>query len=226
MKDYTDITVLVDRSGSMQNIASAMESGFDEFLQKHRENPSTRITLIQFDGNNPQDVVYVARPVADAGKLVIEPRGMTPLRDALCEAIDSTGSRLARLAESERPDKVLLITVTDGLENASQRFSREDVRRRIDTQQRSYNWEFVYLGANQDAIKVGQDLGFDWKKSMTYTADAARSRSMWGGVTSNTLNYATTGLSATLDWSNAQRKESVEDSSQPGVTGTSSTTSK
>lgn len=100
MADYTDITVLLDRSGSMASIKAAMESGFNEFLQQHRAVPASRLTLVQFDTDNPQEVVYLAKPITDAPSLDLTPRGSTPLLDALCRAIDATGNRLKAMPET------------------------------------------------------------------------------------------------------------------------------
>ena len=210
MSNYTDISVLLDRSGSMQSIKSAMESGFEEFLAVHREVPTTRLTLIQFDGQDPYEEVYVERPILEAPKLTLTPRGMTPLVDAVCEAIDEAGRRFARKAEAKRPSKVLFLIITDGLENASRQFSREDVKRRVKHQTSQYQWEFVFLGANQDAVLEAGRLGFDLKKAVTY--DVNRVGETWRSLSKNTANYTSTHLvgaaaSATLDWSEAQRSQ-------------------
>jgi len=209
MANYCDITVLVDRSGSMERIKTAMESGFEEFVQGHRAYPSTRLTLVQFDGRNDQEVVYNALPIGSIGQLYLDPRGMTPLNDALCKTIDATGWRLAAMPQSERPDKVLFIIITDGLENASRIYTREDVKRRIELQQGTYSWEFVYLGANQDAIKEAVTMGMDWKKAISYNATGQHTNSAMRGLLKNTVNYVGTGSSATMDWSDKQRSETT-----------------
>lgn len=209
---YTDITVLLDRSGSMAAIKTAMESGFEEFLYAHRKNPSTRLSLVQFDGENPHDKVYTALPVLDTPKLRLDPRGSTPLRDALCLTIDDTGRRLAAMRESERPQKVLFIVITDGMENASTQFSTRDVRERVERQRDIYSWEFVFLGANQDAILTAQEFSFDVKKAITYNANLGATRGAWKGLATNTAAYVsntTPTASASLDWDDQQRKDST-----------------
>jgi uncharacterized protein YegL len=212
LKDYADITILLDRSGSMVSIKDAMESGFDEFLNEHKKVPSTRLTLIQFDSSNNQEVVYTARPVAEAPRLSIDPRGMTPLLDAFCLAIDRTGDRLSAMRQEERPNKVLFVVITDGQENASFKYGRNDVKERVTRQQGSYNWQFVYLGANQDAIAEAATFGIGAANAMTYTADVMRSRSAMKSVAVNTLCYASTGIASTLDFADSQRLDaSTED---------------
>jgi Mg-chelatase subunit ChlD len=217
LRDYTDITVLLDRSGSMSTIKDSMISGFDEFLTEHRKNPSTRISLVQFDGEQPYEAVYTALPVEDVPRLRLEPRGMTPLVDAMVLAVDNTGIRLAAMKEADRPSKVIFIAITDGGENSSHRFTRADVQKRLTTQTNNYNWQFVYLGANQDAFKEAGQLGFDHNKIANYAISAAGTKSAWRGLTSNTVSYANTGASSALDWTDLQ-KSAAEDK-QPTTTG-------
>lgn len=223
MTDCCDITVLLDRSGSMLGIKHTMESGFDEFLSKHRETPTTRLSLIQFDDQNPYDVVYLERPITDAPKLDLDPRGMTPLRDALCQAIDETGRRLRDKREGDRPNKVLFLVITDGMENASRQYTYKDVRKRVKQQTDTYRWEFVYLGANQDAIVEAGKLGMDLTKAITY--DVNKTSTAWRGLATNTACYASINGSPSaaqadvaLNWTNAQREEVIDNKATNGTT--------
>lgn len=190
LKQYTDITILLDRSGSMSAIREPMESAYKEFLLKHAEVPSTRITLMQFDDVNPLQIVYQDVPIKDARGLRLEPRGNTPLLDAFCNAIDKTGERLSDLSKEERPDQVLFVVITDGEENASKKYRRHDVFNRVSKQREFFGWNFVYLGANQDAIKEAASFGIPMQWSMNY----AHTPSGIGGATrslmSNTVAYA------------------------------------
>lgn len=189
MKNYTDITILLDRSGSMDSIKPAMESGFNEFIQEHKANPSTRMTLIQFDTPEPE-VVYENTPILDVPKFTLQPRGMTALFDALCKTIDRTGRRLADMKQSERPERVLFVIITDGQENASVTYRRTDVRERISRQTGVYNWQFTYLGANQDAYKEAESFGIAAGSTMNYTASMAGTRGAMRGMAVTTSNYA------------------------------------
>jgi len=118
--DYTDVTFLLDRTGSMQSIKSDIEGGFAALIADQRQltGDDCRITLFQFDSDG-FDVVFSERPVGDVGALVLQPRSMTPLYAAQCRAIDETGRRLATKAENQRPAKVIFVVMTDGLENHS-----------------------------------------------------------------------------------------------------------
>ena len=214
MSNYTDITILLDRSGSMSSIKGAMESGFDEFLSAHREIPTTRLSLIQFDATQPYDVVYLERPITDAPRLDLHPRGMTPLNDALCQTIDATGRRLRDKRAEDRPNRVLMLIMTDGLENASKEHTAADVKRRVQTQADRYSWEFVYLGTNQDALLEAEKLGMSRKKAVWY--DVNRVSDTWNLLATNTVNFAAMTpmasagtASAALDWSEMQRKQAA-----------------
>lgn len=174
----------------MESIKGAMEEAYNSFIHKHRENPSTRITLIQFDDINPQDVVYSNCPVKSAGKLKLKPRGNTPLLDAMAEAIDSTGMRLAALDESERPDQVLFVTITDGQENWSKRYTRRDINDRVTRQSSTYKWQFIYLGANQDSIAEARTLGILPQFALNYSHTGIGSANAFKSLTNNTVAYA------------------------------------
>lgn len=189
MKKYTDVTVLLDRSGSMESIRGAMEESYNTFIAKHREVPSTRISLIQFDDRNPQQVMYSNVPIKAAEKLVLKPRGNTPLLDALCTAIDNTGARFGAMDESDRPDQVLFVIITDGEENASIRHSRTDVHNRITHQSDRYQWQFVYMGANQDALREALSFGINPAWAMNFAATSKGIGSASGSLASNTYNY-------------------------------------
>jgi hypothetical protein len=178
---YTHLAVLLDRSGSMHAIKSDTEGGFAAFLEGQRRVPGRcDVTLAQFD--DVYEEVYTAQPLASVPPLVLQPRGRTALLDAIGRLVRTTGERLTGLAEDQRPASVLVVIMTDGLENASTEYTLPAVRAVIDEQTQVYGWTFVYLGANQDAIAVGQGLGVSPGMALTYggagTADAMRATSL------------------------------------------------
>lgn len=205
MAEYTDIVVLLDRSGSMESIKSAMESAFEEFVLQHRAVPTSRLTLIQFDSNDPQEIVFTSKPITDAPKLNLRPRGGTPLLDAFCRAIDGTGKRLSAMGEAERPDQVLFVIITDGQENQSREFTREDVRERVTKQSSIYKWQFVYLGANQDAFAEAASFGISLDTTLAYAASSAGTRSMGASLGHNTAAYAKRASMGPQAFTRAQR---------------------
>lgn len=200
----------------MASIKPAMESAFNEFVQGHKVNPSTKLTLVQFDSLNPYDLVYQSVPVGAVEPLKLDPRGGTPLIDAFVQTIDRTGERLASLRESERPDQVLMVIITDGEENASRNHKRSDVSMRVANQHSKYGWNFLYLGANQDAIREASSYGIGREFAMSYNATAGGTISASNSFTANSVNYASSVggerlKSRSLNFTDDQRKQAVED---------------
>ena len=171
--DISLIAALLDRSGSMESIADDTRGGFDAYIAGQRgQAGATLVTLAQFD--NEYDVVYQNRPVDDVPPLALEPRGMTALLDAIGRFVTEVGSGLAALPEEDRPGDVTVLVMTDGHENASAEWTKEAVRELISQQETVYDWDFVFLGANMDAVDVGTGLGFAPGKSLTYDASERR----------------------------------------------------
>jgi len=165
--NFTHISFLLDRSGSMQGIATDTIGGFAAFIDEQRKLPGRcMVSLAQFD--NQYDEVYRDVPVADVPPLVLVPRGSTALLDSIGRLVNETGARLADLAEEQRPGTVIVGIMTDGLENASHEFSHPMIKQLITQQTQSYGWQFLYMGANQDAIEVGTSLGVDPGMSVSY----------------------------------------------------------
>ena len=162
-KDYTHICIVLDASGSMECIENDIKGSFNTFLNKQREEPGkTVFDLFQFSDE-------VERLVKSADLALFKDdlmakytcSGCTALNDAVCIAIDTMGREFAEMPESERPENVLCVIITDGQENASREFSTADVKKRIEHQQDVYKWEFLFLAANQDAFESGSALGIN-----------------------------------------------------------------
>ena len=171
MKNYTDITILLDRSGSMESIKEATIKAFNSFLleQKQAETKAT-LSLIQFDDR--YEVLYTEENIKNAKKLNkknFEPRGMTALYDAIGTMINQTKTRLKQ--EQYKPKKVLVVILTDGLENASREFSHTQIAKKIRTLENKHHWHFIFLAANQDAVLEGAKFGIQENKALTFKAD-------------------------------------------------------
>ncbi|KQR96590.1 hypothetical protein ASG12_20995 [Williamsia sp. Leaf354] len=165
------VAALLDRSGSMQSIADDTRGGFDAFITTERAAEGTTVvTLAQFDDR--YELVYSDRPIETVPPLALEPRGMTALYDAVGRFVTEVGAGLAALPEESRPGSVTVVVMTDGHENSSREWTIEAVRALIGRQESEYSWDFVFLGANMDAVEVGAGLGFAPEKSMTYEATA------------------------------------------------------
>lgn len=181
--DVTLVAALLDRSGSMQSIVDDMRGGFDAFIAHERTQPGTTIvTLAQFDDR--YELVYANRPIADVPPLDLQPRGMTALLDGIGRFVTEVGAGLAALAEDRRPGTVTVIVMTDGHENSSREWTKDTVRELISQQEGTYDWDFVFLGANMDAVDAGADIGFAPGKSLTYDAQAAGVAGAFASVSS------------------------------------------
>jgi len=172
--DLCDVSFVLDRSGSMESVRNDTIGGFNAFIEAQQKLPGECLaTLAQFD--HDYEVVYSGKPIKDVPKLTAEtfvPRGSTALLDAIGRTINETGKRLSAMPEADRPGKVIFVILTDGGENASKEFNREQVFKMISLQRDTYKWEIVFLGANQDAIKVGGSIGVAAASSMTYASNA------------------------------------------------------
>ncbi len=165
--NLTHIYFLLDRSGSMQSIKTDTEGGFNAFIEEQRRAPGEcRVTLAQFD--DEYEEVYRDLPVAEVPPLHLHPRGTTALLDSIGRLIGEAGARLAALPEESRPGTVIVGIMTDGYENSSRELTHAKVKELIEQQTKTYNWRFLYMGADQDAIEVGVSIGVAAANSMTY----------------------------------------------------------
>jgi Mg-chelatase subunit ChlD len=210
MKDATHIAVLLDRSGSMEAIKDETISGFNHLLRDQKAaGDNASFTLVQFDSEST-DVVHESMPIRDVPDLngdTFQPRGSTPLLDALGQTIDSTGRALAAIPEANRPDKVVFVVITDGQENASHQFTKGRVKEMIDHQTQTYNWKFIYLGANQDAFAEAGAVGIAVGTAANYAPMNAERA--FAGVSFNVAKYRRSGRAEHLEFSDEQRDEMV-----------------
>ena len=170
--DLTHLYFLLDRSGSMQSIKTDTEGGFAAFIDEQRSGPGEcRVTLAQFDDS--YKVVYADRPLAAVPALKLRPRGRTALLDARGRLVTDAGASLAALPEDERPGTVIVAVMTDGMENASKEWTHAAIKALVGQQSEQYGWQFMYMGADQDAIEVGASLGVSRDASVTYSRGKA-----------------------------------------------------
>lgn len=156
--DLTDITVVTDRSGSMEECRLEAENGINHFIEEQKKlSGEALFSLIQFD--TEYEFVHRGTAIAQVGRYKLVPRGMTALLDAMGRSINEAGDRLSKMSEDQRPGLVVFVIVTDGQENASHEFTRNQIKGTIERQQKEYNWQFTFLGANQDAFAEAASLG-------------------------------------------------------------------
>lgn len=192
-KDYCDINIVLDRSGSMSALRNDVIGGINSFFEKQKEVPGeATVSLIQFD--DYYEINYTGKNIKDVENLTYktyEPRGMTALLDAIGKSINETGIRLSNMNEVDRPEKVIFIIQTDGEENASKEYTLENIKKMIKEQTEKYSWEFVFLGTNIDAFSVGSSLGFSNATTMSYKNSSDGLRDMYASVSTNLMGVRT-----------------------------------
>lgn len=172
----TSITVILDRSGSMEPVRLDTVGGYNTFIDGQKQLPGEcEVTLIQF--NDRREFTYKSTNVKTMQKgLLVEqyvPWSGTALLDAIGVAIDEKGTELAALPEEMRPGKVMFVIITDGAENASQDFTFDKIKEMIEHQKSVYNWDFTFLGANIDTFNVADSLGIAANKSLSFSTSKA-----------------------------------------------------
>lgn len=206
----TDITIILDRSGSMAIVANDTIGGFNRFIDDQKKTPGeARITLNQFD--HEFERVMDAADIQNASHLTHEtfvPRGNTALLDAIGRSIIETGKRLSSIPENDRPAKVVVVIITDGQENASREFTRAKIDEMISEQQKKYQWQFVFLGANQDAIATAASIGINRNAAMTYAANPHGTQESYRSLSRNmSAMRCSVDAHATVTFSEDDRKK-------------------
>lgn len=206
-KDKTEVVIILDRSGSMSYIRDAMEEGLNSFVEGQKSGVGEcYLTLAQFD--DKYEMVFDNVEISKVESVRIEPRGSTALLDAIGKTINSVGSRLSSTDESERPEKVIFVIVTDGEENCSKEFTNSMVKEMVEHQEEKYKWEFVYLGANQDAISVSQDFGISRDSTMNYAANNTGCQSIYDSLGKKIL--ISRSVKSLIEFDDEDREKAVQ----------------
>ncbi len=174
-KGLTEVVFILDRSGSMSGLEADTIGGFNSMIEKQKkEEGEAYISTVLFDDKT--DVIYDRTPVAKVEPMTDNQyfvRGCTALLDAIGGAIHHIGNVHKYAREEDRPEKTLFIITTDGMENASHTYTYEKVKEMVERQREKYNWEFLFLGANIDAIEVAGRFGIAANRAINYESDHA-----------------------------------------------------
>ncbi len=169
--NYTALLFIIDRSGSMSGIRDDMVGGLTTLLEDQKKLPGfLTVDIVQFD-NVIEQVCEMASP--EDVTITLDPRGGTALHDAIGFGVNGFAQRVAALPEHAKPKGIQVVVVTDGEENSSTEYTAAQVKELITQKQEDPIWDFVFLGANQDAVVTGGALGFAKDASMTFAAAGA-----------------------------------------------------
>lgn len=173
-KDLVELVFILDRSGFMSGLEDDTIGGYNAMLEKQKKEPGEAIiTTVLFDDKYEllHDRINLCgiAPITDKEYYV---RGSTALLDAVGRTINKIGNVQKHTTEEEQAERILFVITTDGMENASREFTYEKVRQMIEHQKSKYGWEFIFLGANIDAIATAERFGISKDRATNYNADS------------------------------------------------------
>ena len=173
MRYTTELVFILDRSGSMGGLESDTIGGFNSMLAKQQaEDGECRITTVLFD--NEYETLHDRIDIKAVSQITEREyfvRGQTALLDAIGRTINKITGVQKSTAEEYRAEKVLFVITTDGMENASREFTYNNIKALIEKQKTDYGWEFIFLGANIDAVDVANRIGIDREYSKSFHND-------------------------------------------------------
>merc|ERR1719333_622804 len=189
---------LLDRSGSMHSIADDVVGSFNSYLSEQRRDAGggLKLTLAQFDSNDPFQVVHDGRDIneiADFTRASFQPRGATPLFDSIASLIHKADTSVAQRKEQHlEPERVVLVVLTDGQENSSREFTRSQVRDMIQQREKEAGYSVVFLGANIDSYKEAGDVGIPTTNTQNFAFDSEGVKSAYRSLSRATLSQRST----------------------------------
>ena len=189
-KDLTELVFILDRSGSMHGMESDTIGGFNAMIEKQKKlDGHAYVSTILFDTESivlhDRVSLHKIEPMTERD---YTPRGCTALLDAIGEAIHHIANVHKYAREEDVPEHTIFVIITDGKENASQRYTSDRVKQMIETEKTRYGWEFLFLGANIDAVETAHHFGIDETRAVTYRADREGTRLNYD-VVSDAVKY-------------------------------------
>ncbi len=174
-KNLTEVVFILDRSGSMSGLEADTIGGYNSMMEKQKkEEGELYVSTVLFD--DKIEVLHDRKTPDQIGKLTDKEyyvRGCTALLDAIGRSVHHISNIHKYAREEDRPEKTLFIITTDGMENASKEYSYDKVKKMIEEKQKEYGWEFIFLGANIDAVAEAGRFGIKADHAVRYECDAA-----------------------------------------------------
>ena len=183
-KGYTEIIYILDRSGSMGGLESDTIGGFNSMMEQQKKTGEKAVvSTVLFD--DVYEVIHDRVPIEKVEKMTDKQyyvRGCTALLDAVGGAIHHIGNVHKYAREEDRPEKTIVVITTDGMENASCKYSRDKIEKMVKRQQKKYGWEFIFIGANIDAYAEAQKYGIRRDRAVNYVCDDIGTANVYAGV--------------------------------------------
>lgn len=214
----TDASKTLIAHSSTAPVDGLVEGGYRgrlaQAINGQRAKPGQcQVTLAQFD--TEYEVLYPPTDIASVPEFVVHPRGGTALLDATGKLITDVGEALSALPEGQRPDKVIFLIMTDGMENRSHQWTWGAVKALITQQREVYNWEFIFLGADIDAVEVGARMGMDRGNAMTFDKRSYMSNRAAYRMVSEKIGRRRLASAGPLGFSDEERDEAMGRGEQP-----------
>lgn len=183
-KGYTEIIYILDRSGSMGGLESDTIGGFNSMMEQQKKTGEKAVvSTVLFD--DVCEVIHDRVPIEKVEKMTDKQyyvRGCTALLDAVGGAIHHICNVHKYAREEDRPEKTIVVITTDGMENASCKYSRDKIEKMVKRQQKKYGWEFIFIGANIDAYAEAQKYGIRRDRAVNYVCDDIGTANVYAGV--------------------------------------------
>lgn len=204
MAKKTIVNFILDKSGSMESVRKATIDGFNEYIQtlKRDEKSKYEFSLVLFDFETTRREAVPLAQVKELNMDSYKPDGGTALYDAVCQTISAT--------KEKDGEKVITIIMSDGQENSSKEYNKQDMKTLIKYLEKKGNWTFVYLGANQDSYATAQDYGFYMKNTSNFNATARAVGSAMGTIATNTAFYSASADMSTMDFFSKEDQDNLE----------------
>ena len=200
--NITELVFILDRSGSMAGLESDTIGGFNSMIEKQKtQDGECYVSTVLFD--NESEVLHDRVQLCDVPKMTFRDytaRGCTALIDAIGGAIRHIGNIHKDARPEDVPEHTMFVITTDGQENASRRYTSEQVKKMIKRQKEKYGWEFLFIGANIDAVETAAHYGIDQDRAVNYNADGEGTHILYASV-ANAVCSVRANAPLDADWS-------------------------
>ena len=202
-KDLTELVFILDMSGSMAHLTDDTVGGFNSVLKEHNDGKG-EVLVTTYLFNNESKMIHDRLPIAEVPPMTCKDysaRGCTALLDALGQAIEHIVGIHRYARDEDIPEQTIFVITTDGMENASHKFSAEHIKAKIKHEQEKYSWEFIFLAANIDAVETAEAYGIDRSRAVNYLADGEGTQEVYASVSCAMRNVRECGsVAADPSW--------------------------